>query len=177
MVQLDHQPHCKYRRSKQQAKTVPIMLYREVTSEAIRILLPAVTYQEESARASFKAALQLGLRCHFGGDPGHLTIRQVSEPIPGNSETRRNFLVLYDAVPGGTGYLGDLCKGDNFINVLEKAVQHVTNCRCVSEGLDGCYRCLYGYQMQPRASPRKFGLPACRRILGYWDTSSPTPFF
>lgn len=157
-TRIDHQPHCKYRRSKQQAKTVPIMLYREVTSEAIRILLPAVTYQVESARASFKAALQLGLRCHFGGDPGHLTIRQVSEPIPGNSETRRNFLVLYDAVPGGTGYLGDLCKGDNFINVLEKAVQHVTNCRCVSEGLDGCYRCLYGYQMAyelPDISRRK----------------------
>jgi DEAD/DEAH box helicase domain-containing protein len=155
---IDHQPHCKYRRSKLKAKTIPVMLYRQVTSEAIRILLPIVTYQVDSARASFKAALQLGLRCHFGGEPAHLTIRQVSEPIPGDSENRRNYLILYDAVPGGTGYLADLCKGSNFLDVLEKAVKHFTACRCVSEGLDGCYRCLYGYQVSydlPLISRRK----------------------
>ena len=145
-AKIDHQPYCKFRKTKAQTKTIPIMLYREITSEAIRILLPAVTYQVESARASFQAALQLGLRCHFGGDPGHLIIKQVSEPIPGSGDSRRNFLVLYDAVPGGTGYLADLCKGDNFLQVLEKAVKHATGCRCVSDGLDGCYRCLYGYQ-------------------------------
>ena len=157
-TKIEHQPHCKYRRSKLKAKTVPVMLYREITSEAIRILLPAVTYQLESARASFQAALQLGLRCHFGGDPGHLTIRQVSEPVAGSKDTRRNFLVLYDAVPGGTGYLADLCKGDQFIDVLHQAVKHMTACRCVNEGLDGCYRCLYGYQLSsqlPDISRRK----------------------
>jgi len=157
-AKIDHQPHCKYRRSKLKSKTIPVMLYREVTSEAIRILLPAVTYQVDSARASFKAALQLGLRCYFGGDPGHLIVRQVSEPIPGENETRRNFLVLYDAVPGGTGYLADLCKDLNFIEVLDKAVKHITACQCVCEGLDGCYRCLYGYQQSrdlPLISRRK----------------------
>lgn len=146
---IDHAPYCKYRRGKFKEQTRPVLLYREVTSEAIRILLPLATQQVESVRASFKAALHLGLRRHFGGDPGHLIMRQASDPVPDSKDARKHYLVLYDAVPGGTGYLSDLYDGDNLMGVLQKSLDAMRACGCNrDEDADGCYRCLYGYQAQ-----------------------------
>lgn len=158
-VRIDHSAFCKYRKGTFKQKTVPIMLYREVTSEAIRILLPSVTHQLDEARSSFKAALSLGLRRHFGGDPGHLIIRQVSEPSGLGDDQRRHYLVLYDSVPGGTGYLADLAKDQIFLDVLAQAQSELRACRCNTEvDADGCYRCLYAFQGSqelPHISRRK----------------------
>jgi DEAD/DEAH box helicase domain-containing protein len=146
---IDHAPYCKYRRGKFKEQTLPVLLYREVTSEAIRFLLPLATQQVETVRASFKAALHLGLRRHFGGDPSHLIMRQTSEPVADSKEARKHYLVLYDAVPGGTGYLSDLAQGDQVLVILGKSLEAMRGCPCHrDENADGCYRCLYGYQSQ-----------------------------
>lgn len=105
-----HSPWCPYRKDPEKEKAVrTCYLYREFTSEAIRMLLPVSAMQMDRKVESFIEALELGLRKKFQGDPGHLNTTVYDEPIEG-SEARRRFLVLYDGVPGGTGYLKELMR-------------------------------------------------------------------
>ena len=147
--ELRHAPYCVYYKGKQAAKIERVFLYRQVQSEAIRVLLPVAMVDVESTLASFKAALHLGLRRKFRGNPGHLLMKTVFEPVGGDSSLKRRFLVLYDGVPGGTGYLSELWRSGGFLDVLELALQAMTSCTCNQDGRrDGCYRCLYAYQRQ-----------------------------
>ena len=84
-----------------------VYLFREMNSEAIRILLPVSDFQSEEKRLSFKAALEYGLRLRFRGQPIHLQVLVQEDPVPGGHGTKQ-YLVLYDTVPGGTGYLAEL---------------------------------------------------------------------
>jgi len=125
-----------------------IYLYREFRSEAIRILLPVTKGTEaEVIENSFVAALHLGLKKKFGGSIDHLHVAQSIEPDTDTGENKR-YLVIYDAVPGGTGYLKQLM-GDQsaLIDVLiGHALPVLERCSCTQiEGADGCYRCLYAY--------------------------------
>jgi len=145
---IQHAATCRARKSSYQEQTASVFLYREVQSEAIRILLPVSEVGLDTKRASFRAALQLGFRRHFEGDPGHLIVRSVREPIPGGYGTRQ-YLVVFDGVPGGTGYLSDLWQEDHFLDVLEKALAALQSCVCQQDpDRDGCYRCLFAYQSQ-----------------------------
>lgn len=146
--QIRHAPYCRWYRDESNAKIQAIHLYREISSEALRILLPFSEVNLENRRASFKAALELGLRRHFQGDPGHLQIKIMREPVPGGGY--RQFLVLFDAVPGGTGYLADLWREGQFLEVLNKALVAMQQCACQRRDppADGCYRCIYAYQRQ-----------------------------
>jgi len=161
-----HAPYC---RRKTKAEVLNLALYRELKSEAIRLLLPASTVEVELQLASFKAALMLGLRRHFQGNPIHLLIRRQSEPI--DAQVRKHFLVLYDTVPGGTGYLAALAKPEGLREVLEKAHQALTACSCNQDPeADGCYRCLYAFQHQyelPDVS-RKKAVALLGPILAKW---------
>ncbi|MCP4402490.1 MAG: DEAD/DEAH box helicase [bacterium] len=125
-----------------------LYLYREYSSEAIRILLPTTTFaQSDALLHSFIAALQLGLKEQFGGSVEHLRSCLHEEPLP-DSEYRKRYLVLYDMVPGGTGYLQQLMMShERMLEVLEKALQVMEQCECRLEPeKDGCYRCLYAYR-------------------------------
>ncbi len=146
--EIQHAAQCRARKSGVQETVSSLYLYREVRSEAIRILLPVSEVGLDEKRASFKAALQLAFRRHFQGDPGHLLIKSVREPVAGGHASRQ-YLVIYDGVPGGTGYLSELWHGHNFLTVLEQALQALQSCICqTTPGRDGCYGCLYGYQSQ-----------------------------
>ena len=82
-----------------------LYLYRDFSSEAVRMLIPAAgTTDAEQRTASFVAALELGLRRQFAGAVDHLRVMTCRFPAsePG---TGLAFLMLYDTVPGGTGYL------------------------------------------------------------------------
>ena len=60
-----------------------VYLYRDFTSEAIRILLPVTTFAgSERKHHSFLAALQLGLRRKFEGNEDHLRVTDHEEPVP-----------------------------------------------------------------------------------------------
>ena len=145
---IRHNATCKARHAGMQEQTGSVFLYREIQSEAIRILLPVSEVELDSKRASFKAALQLGFRRHFEGDPGHLIVRSIPEPVAGGYG-KRQFLVVFDGVPGGTGYLSELWQGDNFFDVLRKALDALQACPCQQDASrDGCYLCLYAYQGQ-----------------------------
>ena len=144
---ISHASYCLARRDEKKEQTGSLFLYRELQSEAIRLLLPVSEFQLEEKRASFKAALHLGFRRKFQGDPRHLQIKAQSEPVPGGG--RRRYLVVIDSVPGGTGYLSELWREDHLIGVLEEALRALETCVCQQdETKDGCYRCLYAYQGQ-----------------------------
>ena len=124
-----------------------LYLYRHFSSEALRILLPRLsTGGTEEQVNSFVAALQLGLKRRFGGKVDHLRVAQQSEPI-GETDERRYFVVLYDSVPGGTGYLHELLsKAENMQSVFRIAYEVMQGCDCYDNTMDGCYRCLLEYR-------------------------------
>jgi len=126
-----------------------LFLYREFHSEAIRILLPITSGTEaEIIENSFVAALHLGLKKKFGGSIDHLRVAQNIEPDTDTGISKR-YLVIYDAIPGGTGYLKQLMTNQAaLLQVLtEHAMPVLDQCSCVQkEDADGCYRCLYVYR-------------------------------
>jgi DEAD/DEAH box helicase domain-containing protein len=143
-AKADHAPICGVRRKNDKPAFERIFLYRQFRSEAIRLLLPVSQLEDGQLLQSLKAALFLGFRKKFLGHPDHLAITLANEPRSG--ELRR-FLVVYDTVPGGTGYLADLWKQDGVLDVLSRARDAMQTCRCAKdEKKDGCYRCLYAYQ-------------------------------
>ncbi|WP_174624507.1 helicase-related protein, partial [Candidatus Methylobacter favarea] len=126
-----------------------LFLYREFHSEAIRILLPITSGTEaEIIENSFVAALHLGLKKKFGGSIDHLRVTQNVEPDTETGISKR-YLVIYDAIPGGTGYLKQLMTSRQaLLEVLTGfAMPILEQCSCVQkEGADGCYRCLYVFR-------------------------------
>ena len=124
-----------------------LFLYREFTTEALRILIPATTMDATAVRTeSFTAAFMLGMKEYFG-NVDHLRAVVSEVPIP-DADYRKQYLVIYDSVPGGTGYLKQLMneKG-SLIDILERSLQKMEQCTCKEDPeKDGCYHCLYAYR-------------------------------
>ena len=145
-----HAKYCKTVKQPELAKDAFIdclFLYRDLQTEALRILLPATTLDPSGVKIeSFEAAFMLGLKQYFGNvDNLRLTVGEV--PVP-DSTYRKQYLVLYDSVPGGTGYLKQLLANKNsMIEILEKALAVMKSCSCNDDPQkDGCYHCLYAYR-------------------------------
>ncbi|GAB3553080.1 ATP-dependent helicase YprA (DUF1998 family)/very-short-patch-repair endonuclease [Actinopolyspora lacussalsi] len=119
-----------------------LLLSHELTTQAVRLLLPVSTFQIELRLTSFKTALLLGLRADFGGDPQHLDV--VTARMPDEYGRTRQFLVLHDTVPGGTGYLDRLGEPERMRRILLQAHDILSNCRCQHDGHAACHRCLLG---------------------------------
>jgi len=145
---IEHALYCSYRGQEEREQVESACyLYREFNSEAIRMLLPVATQEVDLNIHSFLAALDLGLKKYFHGDPGHLLTTTYDEPIAG-SDARKRYLVLYDGVPGGTGYLKELMREPaNLLKVFDEARKVLENCECRKDAeKDGCYRCLLAYR-------------------------------
>jgi DEAD/DEAH box helicase domain-containing protein len=141
------------------------------------MLLPVSATEIERNVESFMAALALGLRKKFDGDPGHLYATVYDEPIEG-TEARKRFVVLYDGVPGGTGYLKELMRDLSHLHdVLRMAYEVLSGCDCQHDDRkDGCYRCLLAYRgrfFQGRTS-RTAALNLIGSILDNWDKLKET---
>ncbi|MEU6367481.1 DEAD/DEAH box helicase [Streptomyces sp. NPDC046931] len=124
---------------------VPLLLAHELTTEAVRILLPASVARVKERLASFTAALFAGIAARYGGDPDHIDIAEATMPDQAGdleSDWPRRFLVVYDRLPGGTGYLHRLASADGFREVLLRARDVIEGCACREKGLDGCHQCL-----------------------------------
>ena len=154
-----------------------LYLYRELRSEAIRLLLPDV---ELADLDTLEAAIYLGMRLRFQGDPAHLLVK--SQIIPDHSAgITRHYLVLLDAVPGGTGFLKALFQDDNegsslpaagVMKVLDLALNALETCRCrklhqTENDTDGCYRCIRTYHMQHKSGniSRERGIALLKNLL------------
>jgi len=124
-----------------------LFLYREFKTEALRILVPATTLDSSRVRQeSFIAAFMLGMKQYFG-NVEHLRATLSEVPIT-NADFRKQYLVIYDSVPGGTGYLKQLMLNEHsLVDIFEKALDVLEKCGCKADPQkDGCYHCLYAYR-------------------------------
>lgn len=155
-----------------------VFLYHKFESEAVRMLLPAVSSEREITKIdSFCAALHMGLKLHMGGQLGHLQTTIQDAPISG-LETRKTFVFIYDTVPGGTGYLKHLLANkENILTVLRKALEKLNACECRKDDeMDGCYKCLFAYRNnyeRDRIS-RKAAIEILEMILHHGGELKPT---
>ncbi|MDD2503933.1 MAG: DUF1998 domain-containing protein, partial [Clostridia bacterium] len=149
-----------------------LFLYREFTTEALRILVPATTLDISKTRQeSFIAAFMLGMKEYFG-NVDHLRAALSEAPVP-DEDYRKQYLVIFDSVPGGTGYLKQLMQNDKaLIEIFEKALTVLENCNCKDDPQkDGCYRCLYAYRQSQNIGEisRKTAICLLRQILSGKD--------
>lgn len=124
-----------------------LFLYREFSTEILRLLVPATTMDSSSVKMeSFVAAFMLGMKEYFG-NVDHLRATVSEVPVP-DADYRKQYLVIYDSVPGGTGYLKQLMHEKNaLIEIFERALHVMENCSCKDDPQkDGCYHCLYAYR-------------------------------
>jgi DEAD/DEAH box helicase domain-containing protein len=169
-------------RSTNTFKTESVYLYREIRSEAIRILIPPL---HEDDIATLQACFLLGLRLRFEGDPSHLSIFPQQLP-DGENKLQRNYLVILDKVPGGTGYLKTLFQeadthklaGEGIMAVMRQALDALESCRCgrlsakeSDRDTDGCYRCIRNYSQQYNAASisRERGIKLLKHLIAAGD--------
>ena len=167
--EINHRRSCKNRRASEKRKqegkkgdkyeAESVYLYRQLNSEAIRLLLPV---SDENDVDTLTACIHLGLRLRFEGNPAHLTITPQAMPDHGTNMSRF-YLVLMDGVPGGTGFLKSLyqqkndagLEGQGIVDVLRLAKNALETCPCRQltsaidqSDTDGCYRCIRTYRLQ-----------------------------
>ncbi|MGN9768429.1 DEAD/DEAH box helicase [Micromonospora sp. SD12] len=171
-----HRPWCPYRRSPAAPDAhVDLILAHELETEALRILIPAATAVVQERVASFAAAIRLGIAAQYGGDPAHL--QAVSATMPdGQSDGTRNFVVVFDTQPQGTGYLHRLAKPEEFRAILELARQRIADCVCRHEGRAVCHRCLLRHARNEHFAlmSRDEALGMLDKLLDNWDVEEGT---
>lgn len=151
-----------------------LYLYREFSSEALRILIPFTkTGVDARSQQSFMAALQLGLKIRFGGKVDHLRLLVQEEPGK-DGQDKRHYVVLYDSVPGGTGYLEQLLtqEANTLSDVLKMALSAMENCVCQQDPeKDGCYKCVYQYRLgrQMHLVSRDTGVSILKELVDSLD--------
>ena len=137
-----------------------LYLYREFNSEAIRLMLPISSLEIDDAKLhSLIASFQLGLKAYFKGSVEHLRVG-IYDEVDSKDEMPKRYLILYDTVPGGTGYLKQLMRDEKpLFEVLDIALEKLNSCQCNAQHeKDGCYKCIYAYKNnfdRPLISKRK----------------------
>jgi hypothetical protein len=171
-----HRPWCHYRRSPETAKHVELILAHELETEALRILIPSTVDVVDERVVSFAAALRLGIAAEYGGDPAHLRMVRATMPDAASGGTR-NFVVVYDTQPQGTGYLDRLADHDRFRDVMKKARAILMACVCQHEGRAACHRCLLRYARSDEfpLMSRLEALGVLERLLDGWQVREGTP--
>lgn len=170
-----HRGWCSQRHDGVEAeKTCTVMLAHELRTQALRMLLPVSTLEIEENFISFKAALLLGITEYYGGEPDHLSAVLATMP-GGDADLRRRFLVLYDRLPGGTGYLEHLADRNVMRQVLVIARGAIAACPCQDSDRQPCHRCLLRFA---RSSEHPFvsrerALVLLEEILRGWEPDDP----
>ena len=146
-----HYGYCKHRNRKYEGQPDDVFrevyLFREIKTEILKIILPVQEFNTEADIRMFRAGLELGLKKYFKGNPGHIRMMDYKEY---NQHTARfdRFLLLYDTIPGGSGYLEELFDNENFSELLRNSYESIRDCSCQQLGHDGCYKCIYSYGNQ-----------------------------
>ena len=147
-----------------------VILAHELHTEVLRILLPVSVLGVAEKLASFQAALMLGVTRRYGGDPAHLDTITAHMPDQHRVRQVRNFVVLFDTLPGGTGYLHRLAHPDELKAVLQTARDHITACDCPPRS--ACHRCLLAHTRERdyQLVSDKDALDILDALLDDWDT-------
>ena len=147
-----HYPYCKHKEvaygSKDSGQVFKeVFFYREIQTEAIKVLLPVQQIDTEATIAMFKAGIELGMRKYFQGNPTHIRMKDYQE-FNENTQKFDQYIIMYDTIPGGTGYLAKLFDTKEFSKVIHLAYEHIRDCGCQYDGKDGCYHCILSYGNQ-----------------------------
>lgn len=167
-----HRGWCVSRGANRKERLDKPVLYHQLETEAVRMLLPIVTVDHDARLASAAAALRLGLRRSLGGEPDNLRVTVAAFPWEaGGRASRRRMLVLYDAIPGGTGYLAQLAEPDALKDLLHGAREAIRACPCVGEGKPACHRCLLAGAPRHQAAEisRVHALELLDELLDDWE--------
>jgi len=155
---------------------VTLYLYRHMQTEAIKILLPIQIMDVSAAVEMFKAGIELGMKAYYKSSPEHIRIDSYEEM---NLATMKkdHYLVMYDTIPGGTGYLSKLYNTEEFTSLLQIAYDKIHECTCQWEGKDGCYHCIltYGNQYKRDAFSRESAEALFEKLIRHassWETLS-----
>lgn len=153
-----------------------MFLYREFTSEAIRILIPSTSLDSSTKKMeSFAAAIMLGLKKKFN-NVDHLGYCIMDAPVP-DADYRKQYMVIFDSVPGGTGYLKELMTTpDALMHVFELALKAMETCTCANDqDKDGCYHCLFAYRQSNKINniSRRCAVELLRKIISGKDSLEP----
>lgn len=124
-----------------------LYLYRHLQTEAIKILLPVQIMDATAAVEMFKAGIELGMKAYYKSSPEHIRIDSYDEMNMATGK-KDHYLVMYDTIPGGTGYLAKLYNTQEFSHMLDLAYNKIAECECQHEGKDGCYHCIMTYGNQ-----------------------------
>ena len=147
-----------------------LALSHELTTQAVRILLPVSTFEVKRQLVAFAGALLLGLQRDFGGDPQHLSV--VTASMPDQEKRPRRFLVLHDLVAGGTGYLDRFGDPQKLRHILTLARDELASCPCREERRVACHRCLLAVvpgRDVPHAD-RALAVELLDDLLSHWTT-------
>lgn len=146
-----HYSYCKHKEHDYEDKPdevfEEVFLFRNIKTEVLKVLLPVQEFENDATVNMFKAGLELGLKKYYKGNPEHIKIISYSEFNQQNNRFDR-FLILYDKIPGGTGYLGKLFSPAEFTQLIREAYKAIKECSCQHQGMDGCYRCIFSYSNQ-----------------------------
>lgn len=174
-----HPPSCKVTRDQELKRDdweTDVFLMRSFNTEAIRILIPVVGDADDDDLKSFVAAINLGMRKHFAGKVDHIRSAIYEARLDGLATIRS--LYLYDAVPGGSGYLRQIGEHPETMRaVVSRAAQALRDCACNQEiGKNGCYRCVKPYRSQfgPGEPDRDRARQMMEAILQKWDSLQRT---
>ncbi|MFF0372304.1 DEAD/DEAH box helicase [Micromonospora sp. NPDC005087] len=138
----EHRPWCPHRTSATEV-TSTVALSRALRTQGLVIRLPrAVSLGDDFAVPSLSAALLLGLREQMGGHPDHIRVEHVVDPTLSDGTDNHDAILLHDAVPGGTGYLGETATPERLRELLVLAWNRVRDCECRHEERLACHRCL-----------------------------------
>lgn len=149
-----HYPFCPHRTTTLDDDTSgsvfrKLYLYRHLRTEAIKVLLPVQIFESAELVEMFRAGIERGLKDYYQSSPDHIHIDAYDEVNRATGKVD-HYLVLYDVIPGGTGYLGKLYNTEEFSSLLRKSYERIRDCSCQLEGKDGCYRCILSYGNQFR---------------------------
>ncbi|ERG63195.1 hypothetical protein L332_01830 [Agrococcus pavilionensis RW1] len=174
----EHRPWCSRRTAKDE-HTRSLALKRTLRTQGCVLRLPAVITMSSLGLPSLIAAIRLGLREEIGGEPDHLDIEHIVEPVRG-SDVPLPALLLHDTVPGGTGYLADLTDHVRVRRMLERAKEVLERCECAGEGKAACHRCLIPMARRSSDVPlisRESALQGLATLLGeeQWSVTTTDP--
>jgi len=146
-----HYAYCKHKHIAYQAGHTEIFeeiyFFREIQTEVLKIVLPIQEFNSDADIRMFEAGIDVGLKKYFKGNPSHIRILPYRE-FNRKTDKFDRFLLLYDTIPGGTGYLEQLFDHKEFSLLLQYGYEAIRDCACQLTGKDGCYKCIYSYGNQ-----------------------------
>lgn len=177
--EFEHSYSCQYYKKESSKDVVDYLyLFREFKSESLRLSIPFDT----KTSPSFVAAVQMALHEYFHGNVQHLNV-EVQKASLGSGNDTLDFLTIYDAIPGGTGYLKEFAANPNeLFEGFKLALARLEACECGRNDdedeeedveKDGCYRCILEFRRGKDASQvsRVKAIAALKKLIKDWTQS------